>query len=422
MFKTCEITPEEKYAAEVARVGFMASCPFYAHYFYSTMREVFTKDVPTAATDGRHVFINPEYLKSLKPAERIFVYAHEIDHVISRHPQRMKHYLKEGEIKGKPACDKQWNFATDYVINAGLIEQGVGMMNPSWLYAPDVSGADLSEDVYVKKYEDQPPGQGTTYGGAGKSQKGAKGDGRADAQGGAFDQVLEPPTDPVTGKEDIPSEAEFKEAVARAAGAAKAMGKMPGSLQRRVDEILDPQIDWRDHVRMLMTGHMGARRETWNTLNRRYAALGAMASRPVPQFPGRRGNGADTVAVVVDNSGSIGERELSAFFGEVGGVIADVKPKRVILIWCDAAVRQVDEAKSLDELTDIRVKGSPGGGGTSFIPPFEYLAREEIRPEALIYITDMYGSFPSKPPGYPVVWCASTDVEAPWGEVVRIKV
>ena len=419
MFEPCQVTPDEKYAAEVARVGFMASAPFYAHYFYAEMQEVFTKDVPTAATDGRHIFINPEYLASLKPMERIFVYAHEVDHVISRHPQRMKHYLRENDIKGKPADMRQWNHATDYVINAGLIEQGVGMMNPDWLWDKDTAASDLAEDVYVRKYKGNPPDRGSTWGDGGKGQKGAKGDG---TDGGGFDELLPPPVDPVTGKEDVPSDGEFKEAVARAAAAAKAMGKMPASLQRKVDEIMDPQVDWRDHVRMLMAGHLGANRETWDTLNRRYAALGALASTPVAQLPGRRGYGADTVAVVVDNSGSIGEKELSAFFAEVGGVLADVKPKRVVLIWCDAAVQQVDEARSLDELSDIRVKGSPGGGGTDFRPPFGYLEKEGIVPESLIYITDLYGSFPDKAPAYPVVWCASTDVEVPWGDVVRIKV
>lgn len=418
----CEPTPNEKYAAEVARVAFMAACPFYAHYFYSEMREMFTKDIPTAATDGRTIYINPEYMLERKPMERVFIYAHEVEHVICRHPQRGKHYSREGNIQGTPYDPEQMNIAEDYVINAGLMEQGVGMYNQDWLYAPDVTGDQLAEDVYVRKYKKKPPGQGQTFGQAGKGAKGAQGDARAQAQGGAFDQVLDPAVDAVTGKEDIPSDAEFKEAIARAAAAAKAIGKLPGNLQRRIDEILEPQVDWREHVRMLLTGHMGANRETWDSLNRRYAALGALASNPVPQFPGRKGFGADTVAVVLDNSGSIEERELSAFFAEVGGVIQDVRPKRVVLIWCDAVIHQVDEARSLDELADIRVKGSKGGGGTSFIPPFEYLAKEDISPDALIYLTDLCGPFPAKPPAYPVVWAATTDQEVPWGDVVRIKV
>jgi predicted metal-dependent peptidase len=418
-YQDCTPTTEEKYALDVARVGFMSACPFYAHYFYAEMREVFTYDIPTAATDGRNILINPKYLAGLKPAERIFVYAHEVDHAISKHPSRGKHYRSEGTLRGHEWDAQQANIMMDYVINAGLLENGIGMMNPSWMYADDVTGEDLWEDVYERKYKKNPGGQGkgTTYGQSGKAPKGAKGDPAADAQGGAFDTIFDPPTDPATGQEDLPSEAEFKEAIARAAAAAKAQGKLPGSLQRKVDQILEPQVDWREHVRMLMTGKIGSRSETWDRPNRRRLAL-----NPLVIIPGRRGFGADTVAVAIDTSGSIGERELNAFFSEVGGVLADVRPKRVVLIHCDAAINRVDEANTLDELNDIRAKGACGGGGTSFIPVFDYIEKEHLKPEALIYITDMYGSFPDKAPAYPVIWCKTTDVEPPFGDSVKIVV
>jgi predicted metal-dependent peptidase len=409
-------TEEEKYALDVARVGFMSACPFYAHYFYAEMREVFTYDVPTACTDGRNIVINPQYLLTLKPAERIFVYAHEVDHAISKHPARGKHYRKEGGLRGKEWDHQFANICMDYVINAGLLENGIGMCNPSWMYRQDVEGSDLWEDVYERLWEEREK-QPSSYGSSGKAPKGAQGDAAADAQGGAFDFTMDPPTDPVTGSEDLPSEAEFKEAIARAASAAKAMGKLPAGLQRKVDDILQPQVDWREHVRMLMTGKIGSRSETWDRPNRRRLAL-----NPLVIMPGRRGFGADTVVVGVDTSGSIGERELNAFFAEVGGVLSDVRPKRVVLIHCDAQVNRVDEANSLDELAHIRSKGAVGGGGTDFRPVFDYVRENQLKPEALIYITDMYGSFPEEAPPYPVIWCKTTDVEAPFGDSVTIQV
>lgn len=425
MYKSCVPTVEERRALEVARIGFMSACPFYAHLFYSEMKEVLTREIPTAATDGRHVFINPTYLASLKPPEGVFVYAHEVDHFVSRHPQRMQSYQREGNLRGTPFDAEQFNHAADYVINAGLMEQGVGLMNPSWLYSGDVVGEDLVEDVYQRIYKKPPEGggggggksRGKTYAMSGKAPKGAKPDPAADAAGGAFDGLLPPPTNPVTGREDVPDEATFKEAVARAAAAAKAMGKLPENIRRRVEAILEPQVDWREHVRMLLTGHMGARHETWNRPNRRRLVL-----NPLVIMPGRRGFGAHRVAVGVDTSGSVTDPELAAYFAEIGAILADIRPKEVILIFCDAKVQRVDTASSLDELAHIRVKGAPGGGGTSFIPVFDYLAEQDIVPDTLIYATDMMGRFPSKAPAYPVVWCATTDKTAPFGDVVRIKV
>lgn len=432
--KPCIPTSEQERALRVARVSFSAACPFYAHLFFSEMEEVITTDVPMAATDGRRVYINPVYIQTLKPAEATFVYAHEMDHFVKRHPQRMKKYARDGEVRGIPFDDDQFNVEADYVINSGLMEDGIGLCNPAWLYDPDVTGDELVEDVYARHYKKKPSGgsgngpgpcppggkggaKGKTLGESGKAPKGAKQDPNAAQNGGGFDGLMEPQTDPVTGKEDVPDESEFKEAIARAASAAKAMGKYPERLKRLVEEILKPQVTWMDHIRMVLTGHMGARHETWNRPNRRRLVL-----NPLVIMPGRRGFGAEHVAVAIDTSGSIGDKELAAFFAEVGGVLSDIRPKKITVMFCDAAVQRVDEVSNLEELADVRVKGAPGGGGTSFIPPFEYLAKEGIVPETLIYITDMYGSFPSKPPAYPVVWCAITDVAAPWGEVVRIKV
>ena len=358
-YEACVPTPEETYALDVARCGFLHSCPFYAHYFYSEMKEKFSYDIKTAATDGRHILINPAYFATLKPAERIFVYAHEVEHAICLHPTRGKHYRKEGELRGHPWDHEQGNIMMDYVINAGLIENGIGMCNPSWLYADDVTGEDLWEDVYERKFKKPPTG----YGQSGKASKGQAADKTAAGQGGAFDEVLEPGIDPATGEEDLPSEAEFREAITKAAAMAKSQGKLSASMQRRVDAILQPQVNWREHIRMLMAARIGNNSETWDRPNRRRLAL-----NPLVIMPGRRGYGADTVAVAIDTSGSIGERELSAFFGEVGGIIADCKPKRVILIHCDASINRVDEANTLDELAHVRAKGAVGEGARTSVP------------------------------------------------------
>ena len=213
----------------------------------------------------------------------------------------------------------------------------------------------------------------------------------AQAQGGAFDQVLEPYMDPTTGEVDLPDEGEFKEALARASAAAKAMGKMPGNWQRMVDEILEPQVIWTDHIRMLMTGKIGSRGEDWSRPNRRRLAL-----NPIVVMPGKRGFGCECVVVAVDTSGSIGQRELDAFCAEVGGVLNDVKPRRIIVISCDARINQVEEVTTMDDLGALRAKGFGGGGGTDFRPVFDYVEQEQLKPETCVYLTDMYGGIPQR--------------------------
>jgi predicted metal-dependent peptidase len=423
-----KLTHEQEEAMAVARVGLMAACPFYAHYFYAEMKECATLQVPTAATDGRTIFFNPDYMLGLKPAERVFVLAHEIDHVMCRDPQRMVHYGRETNVTYGGVTTRfeqgQYNINADYVRNANLLETGVGQINPAWCYADDVAGSDLVEEVYHRKYKQKPPAP-TCYGDSGgKAASGTKRD--PFAANGTFDQLLPPSIDPVTGKQDLPDEAEFKEAIARAAAAAKAMGKLHANHQKLVDEILAPQVDWREQIRMILTGHMGARHETWSRPNRRRLALNAISREGAQMvvMPGRRGYGAELVVVGVDTSGSIyaSPQAVEAFFGEVSGVLADVRPRRVILVECDARVQRVTEASSLDELEIAKQSGVKGGGGTSFVPVFDYIAENDLVPDTLIYLTDLEGTFPRKAPGYPVVWCSITAGKAPFGDTVHITV
>jgi predicted metal-dependent peptidase len=236
--------------------------------------------------------------------------------------------------------------------------------------------------------------------------------------------VLEPQIDPETGREDVPSDGEYKESIAKAAAAAKAMGKMPGHLQKMVDEILSPQISWREHLRLLVVGRIGNRRESWERPNRRRLALGRGDPAKTVVLPGRRGTGADNLAVILDSSGSIysDKKLLSMFFAELQGIVADTRPRKVWVIHCDAEVQRVDEVRSLLEVEDVRVRGTIGGGGTDFRPPFSELAERGIVPDTLVYLTDGFGAVDKDPPNYPVIWAVTKGgQEQPWGEHVWIE-
>ena len=65
-----------------------------------------------------------------------------------------------------------------------------------------------------------------------------------------------------------------------------------------------------------------------------------------------------------------------------------------------------------------------GGGGTNFYKIFEYVMKMEVKPKALIILTDGYATFPKEEArsGIPVIWIINNDViTPPWGEVARIK-
>jgi predicted metal-dependent peptidase len=385
-----KLTYKQEQVMDEAFVSFMNFCPFFAYYFYDQMEVYYTVEFQTAATDGKRVFVNPVYMETLKPMERCFALAHETYHAIYKHPTRMKFYLKEGTILGLPFVKELFNVAADYVINADLVDQQVGTCNAEWLYDPKIKATELTEEVYKKLWSQLPPPpppgqpgpcppQPTGGGGTGNKppQQGQQptngsgppqlpppktkgptgrpgGDKIAAGNNSRMDEILEPQTDPVNGKEDLPSEMEFREAITRAEAAARRAGKLPGNLQRVIDEIKEPTVSWKDEIRLKITGKVGNRREDWSRPNRRRIVL-----NPMIYLPARQGNGAELVTVVIDTSGSISPRELTAFFSETAAILNECRPKKVQLIWCDWVVQKVDEARSLDELMGHRV-GSPG--------------------------------------------------------------
>jgi predicted metal-dependent peptidase len=88
----------------------------------------------------------------------------------------------------------------------------------------------------------------------------------------------------------------------------------------------------------------------------------------------------------------------------------------------DTAIRQHRSFSPHDPLPEkIQVYGR---GGTTFTEPFKWVEENlrDDRPQALIYLTDMYGNFPANRPDYPVIWCATSDQEAPFPETIHLPV
>jgi predicted metal-dependent peptidase len=65
-----------------------------------------------------------------------------------------------------------------------------------------------------------------------------------------------------------------------------------------------------------------------------------------------------------------------------------------------------------------------GFGGTDFCPVFRYIdEHSELDASLLIFFTDGYGTYPERPPAYPVMWLLTHDgtCGVEWGLQVRFK-
>ena len=205
------------------------------------------------------------------------------------------------------------------------------------------------------------------------------------------------------------AEVEWKIATVQAAKLAKDAGKLPGSLARFIDELTSTKIDWKAALRRFIT-EICKDDYSWSRFNKRFQAQGIF-------LPSLYSVSMGEIVVVIDTSGSIDQPTLNAFGSEIKAIVDGTRPSKTHVIYCDSRVNHVDEYGPNDELTFTM----HGGGGTSFIPPFEYITDKEITPVCLVYLTDLYGPFPA-PPEFPVMWVCTTNQVAPFGETLPIEI
>jgi predicted metal-dependent peptidase len=377
------------------KTAMLLHVPFFASLLLDMMTmyvgkfpDKFPPGNETAATDGKNIWIDVDFLESLTLPEAVFLICHEVGHAMWQHLARAKKYFDLG-FEGRKFDPEVWNHAGDYVINDMLVQAKIGTMPKMALHNPHKYDQDeLVDDVY-RDLEQEKEKNGGKLPGSGQ------------------------PLDTHILTEQQQSETEWKRAAATASDAAKAMGKLPASLQRFVDNLLNPQVPWQDKLRYQVTRNATKDSHTWARPNRRRLINQGII------MPSYTGHSAGRLVIAVDTSGSIGEKEIVVFLSELQCILDVCKPEATYCFGIDAKVHDVTELMEGDDLS----KNPPplgGGGGTSFVPAFEWVEEEGVDPMALIYFTDMMGTFPDQPPPYNVIWCATTDIDAPWGEVVRI--
>jgi predicted metal-dependent peptidase len=419
-FKACPITPQQREAWMIVKTKFMWDAPYFSDVFYRLMNPkgteqvaAWTEEVPIAATDGVNLLLNPKEFFSPKYTlgNRVFVVGHEVLHAVFNHPGMMHMWSKRKYVtypsgKKLPFNGDLMNIAMDHVINAILIESKLGEFKKGeWIYDNKIATAkDSVIDTYAKLYQ---------------MGKGGRGGGTQGAGGKGFDIILKPGE--ADGKEadqadQDRNEHEWQTAIAAGIAAAKVQGKLPAGMERVFGEVLEPVVDWTDKIASFFARKVGCDSYDWRKPDRRLILRDLFA-------PAMSGHGCGTVVVGVDTSGSIDQKTIDRFMAEVSGILEEVKPRNLYALWCDAAVHRVDELEDAGDLNMVRSKGAPGGGGTSFVPVFDWIEKHQIEPDALVYLTDMYGDFPSAAPSYPVLWGSiSKDITAPFGEVVEVPV
>lgn len=388
------------------------------------MKKVVTLDVPIAAVNVlnsiSHLYINPITYPNFLKKERVAVLIHEILHLALSHVFR---YL---DLPDDEKNHYLWNLACDCAINQ-LIPNNNEIALPKGAIFPETFkqwGIDVPKGLSAEKYyeilrdnQDKIPddmdGSMDNQEGEGEGKEGSGNpnqNGEGNKQGKGKHKNWHKKWGETKGSKKV-NEAAVKNSVRKAY--TRAAGKLPGNLKRVIEEVIESKIPWTQMFSKFTAKYLKASYVT--TLKRESRRLGDLAR-------GRRQKRKLAAAVITDTSASIGDENLAQFSGQIDKIYkAGVK---VTMIAADAEVTDVYEYKG--KISEINYAG---GGGTSFIPAFEYIQKTRMEVDVVIYLTDGYGNAPDTF-DIPTIWCLVPDGKKPstpgggevkWGDIVQIN-
>ncbi len=408
----------------------------------------------TTATDARKFYYNADYIEALTPAETQFVLAHEALHCALSHFARREHRVK-----------MLWDAACDYAINPLLIEDGL-QPPPRSLHLREYAGMtaeeiypclDSNDDVETldqhvyDRDEEGEGGQKQSTGEGPSDRKGQPQQDRSDAEGdepsdqqkqepggqspnqqqqdpdaageGEDHQMDDPDElqprgaaqgapkpDPLTPQEIETLAAQWQQRLAGAAQQAMQAGKMSDAMKRMVEIVGRPRLPWRN----LLARYVSAVARDDYSYSRPSTRRGDPAI-----FPSLR-SAQLNLAVVLDTSGSISDREINEFVSEISAIKSLLRA-RITLMACDAQLA-AGCPWVFEPWEDLEFpEHVTGGGGTSFVEPFKTIERADQQPDLVVYFTDARGDFPPNPPTSPVIWLVKGNAPVPWGQRIQLN-
>ena len=347
--------------------------------------------VPTAGvrvnphTQQFELLYNPEFMGALSDEHKLGVLMHEFYHLVFEHVtgrmpagglQRIDNIAMDLAINGLPEmADKLPNEATPGPIMSGSGEamKGVFPGEGPFVDLPPNQTYEWYLEALKKMADEQGDGEG------GQGQPGEPGDGDPYDGADSFDSHEGFGEGDATTQE-IAKE-RLKEAVKKAAEEAQQArnwGSVSSSMRQEIMDRIVTRVDWRKVLRYFVkTSQRADRRSTPRRLNRRFPRI----------HPGKRVRRHARIAISIDQSGSVDDAMLAAFFSELNELAAiaefTVVPfdtqvvESTIYVWKKGTHRRTERV--------LR-------GGTCFDAPTRYVNENGF--DGHIVLTDMMAPKP----------------------------
>ena len=371
-------------------IGLMWDEPFFSKIL-RTVTKIKTNEIPTAgvlAKDGDiKMWWNPKFLAGLTALQVKGLLKHECFHLIFEHTTTRRH---EPHIV--------WNYATDLAINSMIPEDELpeGGLIPGKAFKelePEdkikmgaervaqweaLSAAieafpknESSEWYFARLMENEEAKDALTNpagGGEGGEGEGPMVPGTMDDHGG-WDEMDDEERELIKGKVKQALENAVKEC-----DASGQWGSVGAEHRATLREMISREIDWKAVLKQFCgMSRRADRTSNIRRLNRKYAGI----------HPGTYRSYTSSIAVYVDQSGSVGDEDLALLFGELRTL---AKHTEFTLFNFDTEV---------DEKSERVWKGnkSPGMnrtrcGGTDFEAPTKHANKNKSRFDGYLILTD----------------------------------
>ena len=310
-------------------VGLLREEPFFAA-LSRKLEKVSTKAVPTAGVkfnDERcrfEMFYNPEFLGDLhkqNPEWVKGVLLHEFYHIVLLH---VTSRIPGGKMTRK------WNVATDLAINSELTQFEADHTTPSgYVVTSSLLPLDkaliptigpfasmqpcLSAEEYMALLPDNEDDSNEDKGDSSESQSGdpdANQSSESQGDGNGFDDHSDWGDSNGTDERRKIAEERLKESIKEAfvEAQSKGYGSVSANMRRTIKEAITPKVNWRAVLRSFVKASQRAdKTSTIKRLNRRYAYI----------HPGKKARRQAKIAVSIDQSGSVSDSMLTAFYSEL---------------------------------------------------------------------------------------------------------
>jgi predicted metal-dependent peptidase len=329
-------------------------------------------DMPTAATNGSDEFYGREFMLAQSMKQVRWVRLHENFH------KALKHCITYDDLCRK--YPNESNMAMDFVINLMIRE-----MDPNedfaeqpdiqLCYDEDFKGMSFIEVLRIllqEKGRGKSQGQGQGQGSSGKARpKPFDEHKRADKASGRD------PKDVEKDERIVADGLENGKMIAKRMAGNKSLGAELTKTAAQRD------TDWRNALRLVFTEIVqGDENSRFCPPNKRILPLGFI-------MPSHFSEATGEVIIAGDTSGSMGSI-YPVLFGEVAQICKTAQPERVRVLWWDTEVcgEQVFTRDNYDELTTLLKPA--GGGGTSPSAVVRYISEKNLKPKAIVWLTDGY--------------------------------